>query len=208
MKKILFFLLIIIAAVITSCRKTPNFDQLSYQFIVSTNLDKTANFGNYKTFYISDTIVYVGGVGDDSILVGSDADLLVNTVKDNLTARGYTFVSRASRPDLGFTLTAIKDINVIVDYYPGWWDPYWGYCYWYYYCYPPYYGWSTIYTYTTGTIILNMYDLKNADHNQQIQGLWNTTALGALGSDVSGNVSLGVNAINQGFEQSPYIQTN
>jgi hypothetical protein len=53
-----------------------------------------------------------------------------------------------------------------------------------------------------------MYDLKNANANQQIQGIWNTTALGALGTDVSTNVSLAVDAINQGFEQSPYIQTN
>ena len=208
MKRTTLFILIIIAAVISSCRKTPDFDQLSLQFIVSTNLDKTADFGNYKTFFISDTVVYVGGIGDDSIIVGANADQMVNAVKQNLTAKGYTFVSRASNPDLGLTLTAIKDINVIVDYYPGWWDPYWGYCYWYYWCYPPYYGWGAVYTYTNGTVILNMYDLKNADHNQQIKGIWNTTALGALSDDVSTNVSLAVDAINQGFEQSPYIQTN
>ena len=208
MKRSILFIFVIIAAAGTGCRKSPDFDQLSYQFVVSTNVDKTATFVNYQTFYISDTIVYVGGIGSDSIIVGADADQLVNTVKDNLTARGYTFVGRDSHPDLGLTLTAIKDINVVIDYYPGWWDPYWGYCYWYYWCYPPYYGWSTVYAYTTGSVILNMYDLKNADHNQQIKGIWNTTALGALGSDVSGNVTLGVNAINQGFEQSPYIQTN
>jgi hypothetical protein len=48
MKRTTLFILIIIAAVISSCRKTPDFDQLSLQFIVSTNLDKTADFGNYK----------------------------------------------------------------------------------------------------------------------------------------------------------------
>jgi len=208
MKKSALFVLIIIAALNPSCRKTPDFDQLSLQFIVSTNLDKTADFGTYKTFFISDTVKYIGGIGDDSIIVGASADQMINAVKQNLTAKGYTFVSRDNNPDLGLTLTAIKDINVVVSSYPGWWDPYWGYCYWYYYCYPPYYGWSTIYTYTNGTVILNMYDLKNADHNQQIQGIWNTTALGALGDDVSTNISLAVDAINQGFEQSPYIKTN
>src|SRR4249919_426744 len=109
MKRIALFTLIISTAVITSCRKTPDFDQLSYQFLVSTSLDQTADFGTYKTFFISDTIVYIGGIGDDSILVGSDAEQMVNTVKDNLTARGYTYVGRASHPDLGLTLSAIKD---------------------------------------------------------------------------------------------------
>jgi len=206
MKKItLFFFASLI--IFGSCRKTPDFDQLSYQFLVSTSLDKTADFGSYKTFFISDTVVYIGGVGSDSILVGPAADSLTKTVKDNLIARGYTLVSRDARPDLGLTLTAIKDINVVVASYPGWWDPWYGGCYWYYYCYGYYYPWSTVYTYTTGTMMLNMYDLKNADHNEQLKGIWNTTALGALGSSVSTNLSLGIESINQGFEQSPYLRT-
>jgi hypothetical protein len=190
-----------------ACRKVPDFDQLSSDFIVSTSLDQSANFGNYKTFYIADTVEYIGGVGADSIIVGDKALQLVNAVKTNLTSRGYTFTGRNNKPDLGLTLTAIKDINVIISGYPGWWDGYWGGCYWYYWCYPYYYPWTSVYTYTTGTVILNMYDLKNAATNQQIKGLWNTTGLGALGTGGTSNVQLGIDAINQGFTQSPYIKT-
>lgn len=196
----LFFLL-------THCRKTPDFEKLSTEFIVSTSLDKTADFGSYKTFYISDTVAYVGGEKDGSVLVGQSARDMVKVVKDNLTARGYTFVSRSSMPDLGLTLSAVKDINVVVDYYPGWWDGYWPTCYWYYWCYGYYYPWTTVYSYTTGTVILNMYDLKNAAGKEQITGIWNTTALGALGSSNQTNVTLAIDALNQGFEQSPYIQS-
>jgi len=203
MKKIII-LLPLVLAIVTGCRKSPDFDELSYQFVVSTSLDKAANFASYKTFFISDTVIYVGGIGADSILVAPAAPL-VNAVRTNLTANGYTEVGRAANPDLGLTLTAIKDITVVINSYPGWWDPWYG-CYWY--CYGYYYPWTSVYSYTTGTVILNMYDLKNASHNEQIKGVWNITALGALGSASSTNIQLGVDAINQGFQQSPYLKTN
>jgi hypothetical protein len=53
-----------------------------------------------------------------------------------------------------------------------------------------------------------MYDLKNADASEQLRALWNTTALGALGTGSTTNIAKGVEAINQGFLQSPYLKTN
>src|SRR5205085_91144 len=192
-------------AMITGCRKTPNFDQLSYQFTVSTSLDTKAKFTEYKTFFISDTVVYVGGVGSDSILPAAQAAQLVTAVKTNLTGYGYTFVPRSGNPDVGLTLTAIKDITVVVSSYPGWWDGYYG-CYWY--CWGYYYPWTSVYSYTTGTVIVTMYDLKNANHNQQVKAIWNITALGALGSSGTTTIKPGVDGINQGSTQSPYLKTN
>jgi len=205
MKKIIFFSFVAFLF-ITGCRKSPDFDQLSYQFLVSTSVDKQANFGGYHTFAIADTVAYIGGV--DSVLDGPEAHQLIQTVRDNMVAKGYTEIPRWQNPELGLTLSAIKDINVVVSSYPGWRDGYYGGCYWYYYCYGYYYPWTTVYTYTTGTMILNMYDLKNADSNGELKGIWNVTALGALGDSPSTNLALGINAINQGFEQSPYLKTN
>jgi hypothetical protein len=207
MKRILLSMSVCLVCV-AGCRKSPDFDQLSYEFTVSTSLDKTAEFGSYQTFFISDTVVYIGGVGSDSIMVGAEAAQLTGAVKDNMTAQGYTFVSRDQSPDLGLTLTAIKNLNVVISSYPGWWDYYYGGCYWYYWCYGYYYPWTTVYTYTTGTVILNMYDLKNADANQQLRGIWNLTGLGALGTGTTANIQKGVDAINQGFIQSPYLKSN
>ena len=200
-------LLICAVVLLGACRKIPDFDELSSDFVVSTSLDKTANFTSYKTYHIADTIKYIGGVGNDSIIIGDKAKPLIDAVKSNMAARGYTFVARNASPDLGLTLTAIKDINVVISGYPGWWDPWWGGCYWYYWCYPYYYPWSTVYTYTTGTVMLNMYDLKNANANRQLKGIWNITGLGALGVSGISNSQLGVDALNQGFAQSPYVQT-
>ena len=205
MKSLLSLLLAI--ALLIGCRTDPDFDQLSSDFIVSTSLDKAANFGGYKTYYISDTITYIGGDKDKpDYLVGPDAAPLIKAVKDNMAARGYTFVAKTSNPDIGLSLSAVKNINVVVDYWPGWWDGYWPWCYWS--CYPYYYPWTTVYAYTTGTVILNMYDVKNAPSDGKISGIWNTTALGALGSTSTVNTQLGVDALNQGFEQSPYLKAN
>src|SRR5829696_2270318 len=113
MKRILIPTLVLLG-VISGCRKSPNFDQLSYEFTVSTSLDKAANFASYKKFFISDTVTYIGGIGADTILVGPQAAQLTKAVKDNLTARGYTLVGRNGAPDLGLILSAIKDVNVVV----------------------------------------------------------------------------------------------
>lgn len=199
---LLFGFLLLLAG----CRVEPDFDDLSSDFVVSTSLDKNASFGNYKTFFISDSVAYIGDVDDAEYLTNAEARQLVQRVKENMISRGYTFVGRRDNPDVGLMLSAVKDINVVVDYYPGWWDWYWPGCYWG--CYPYYYPWTTYYSYTTGTVILNMYDVKNARNTGALNGIWNVTALGALGSSTSVNTTLGLNAIDQGFEQSPYIRTN
>lgn len=199
MKKPLLFLSILL--IFNECRKAPDFSELSSDFVVSTSQDKNANFSSYSTFFISDTVVGIGTA--DTFLVDASAQQLVQTVKDNLTSRGYTFAPRSGNPDLGITLSVVKDINVIVDYYPGWWDGWWN---WWYPYYPYYYPWTTVYAYTTGTVIVNMYDLKNASDKGQYTGIWNITGLGAVGNDLNTNLDLGIKAINDGFDQSPYVQ--
>lgn len=206
MKKLLVFLFF--GLLLAACRKTPDFSNLSSDLVVSTNLDNQANFSSYKTFYISDTLRYIGGVGSDSIITGVNAEKLVNIVKDSLTGRGYTYVGRDNNPDLGLTMTAIKNVEADVVWYPGWWDGYWPPCYWYYWCYPYYYPWTSVYVYTTGSVILNMYDLKNANTRHELKALWNITAFGALDSGVGSNVNKAINALNQGFKQSPYLSAN
>jgi hypothetical protein len=202
-------LAIFVILLLVSCRKEPDFDQLSSQFIVGTNLDKTADFGSYKTYYISDTVLYVGGDRTDSALQPELAQQLVSVVKDSMAARGYVLSPRGdsiNHPDLGLTLSVVKNITVVIESYPGWWGGYYGGCYWYY-CYPYYYPWTAVYSYTTGTVLLNMYDIENAKNSEEITGIWNITALGALGSATPTNVDLGIEALQQGFRQSPYVRT-
>ncbi|RFM27299.1 DUF4136 domain-containing protein [Deminuibacter soli] len=210
MRKVILALAIL-CTIFSSCRKTPDFSQLSSQFVVTTNYDKQANFGEYKTFYISDTVANLGGKDADSVLTGDGAQKAIKAVTDNLTARGYVWTARENNPDLGVTVSVVKNLNVDVVYwgwwdgYPGYWDPwYWGWYYPYYYPYP----YTSVYAYTTGTVITNIIDLKNAVKNQALTVVWNSDGFGAVGSDLNTNIQLGINAINQGFAQSPYLKTN
>jgi hypothetical protein len=208
MKKLIVLLAAFSGLVFSSCRKTPDFGQLSSELVVVTNRDNAAHFNDYKTYYISDTVANLGGSGADTILTDDNAKTLVQTVKDNMNARGYVYADRSTHPDLGIQIGVVK-VNTTVEY-PGWWDGsygWWDPWYWGWY-YPYYYPWTTVYSYSTGTIIVNMYDIKNAQANQNITGIWNNIDFGALGSSTSTNITRAVNAINQGFEQSPYVNAN
>nr|WP_183576347.1 DUF4136 domain-containing protein [Mucilaginibacter sp. X5P1]MBB6140098.1 hypothetical protein [Mucilaginibacter sp. X5P1] len=118
MKKIIY-VLAAVAIGFASCQKQPDYNQLSSAFVVSTNLDKTATFSSYKTYYIADTVINLGGTGNDTVLTDNSALQLINAVKTNMAARGYTLVSRLLKPDLGLRVGVVKTVNVNV-YYPGW----------------------------------------------------------------------------------------
>ncbi|MFL9483701.1 DUF4136 domain-containing protein [Chitinophagaceae bacterium LWZ2-11] len=193
-----------------ACRKDPNFDQLSSNFVVVTNVDQNANFANYKTFYISDTLTYLSNTSTDTILFDNNAKQIVAAIKQNMAARGFTFVPKSAQPDLGINAGIVKNTNAGYVYpgwwggYPGWWDPwYWGWP-----SYPYYYPWTVAYVITSGSVIVDIVDLKNAARTKIIDVLWSDVSSGALGSDINGNLQRGINSINQAFAQSPYIKTN
>ncbi len=205
-----YFLLAFGFVAFFACRKIPDTSNLSVNFVVQTSKDPAANFGNYKTYYISDTIALKTTDPTDTLWTDDDAKQLVEAVKTNMSARGYTLVSSShSTPDLGLGLTAIKDLNIGV-VYPGWWWGYWGGCYWGYCGYPPYYPWyggGFVYSIPTGTIILDMIDLKNASENSKLTEIWGSVMSGGLGY-TSDDIQLGTEAIDQAFTQSPYVQTH
>ncbi|WP_448697864.1 DUF4136 domain-containing protein [Mucilaginibacter sp. AW1-3] len=204
------FLMMAVAIGFASCLKSPNLDELSTNFVVATNFDKTASFNSYKTYYVSDTIVNLGGSGADTILFNSDAAQLVNAVKTNMNARGYTFLkkTRVNHPDLGITIGVVKVTTTV--FYPGWWNGYYGWWnpwYWGGY-YPYYYPFATYYSYDTGSVIVDTYDLKNASANHKYTAVWNCVSFGVVGSSSASNTTRGVNGINQGYKQSPYFKAN
>jgi hypothetical protein len=203
------FLFVISLLSLVACRKTPDTSQLSVNFVVQTSSDPAANFSSYNTYYISDTIALKTTNPLDTLWFDADAKRLVDAVRTNMNARGYSAVSTShSNPDLGLGLTVLKDLNVGV-IYPGWWWGYWGGCYWGYCYYPPYYPWyggGYVYTVPTGTIVLDMIDLKNASAEGKLTVPWGSVMSGGLGY-TSDDIELGVDAINQAFDQSPYLQS-
>jgi hypothetical protein len=104
---------------------------------------------------------------------------------------------------------AIKQVNTGVVYPPGWWWGYPGYpggC-WYWGCYPPYYPiHPTVYQYTVGDFILETFDVKNVESNNNLQAIWLVQLSGVLSSTQTTNIERTVDGINQAFIQSPYIK--
>jgi len=193
---------------ISGCYKDPLYNELSSNFTVSTNRDLAANYNSYKTYHISDTIAFLNNSSQDSMIVGNDAKLMVDAVKNNLNARGYTYVSRNSKPDLGISMIAIKNVQAGVIYpgwwyggYYGWWGGYWG-------GYYPYYPYGVPYVVTSGNVVIDMLDLKNAPTEEKYNVLWTAWVGGGLATTTSVNIQLSVDAINQAFVQSPYINAN
>lgn len=208
MKKIKFIPIIAVLALVVSCYGDPDTDSLSSDLVVATDRDLQAEFQDFATYYISDTIPKITDDRNDTILVGAEALEIVNKIKENLNNRGFTFVEKDQNPDMGIVPAILTVTNVNAGCtgwwggYPGWWGgPYWGYPgYNYYY---PYCGY---YSYDTGTISLDMIDLIHVDSSENLNLLWTGTMFGLLSSSDAVNLDRSLDAIDQAFIQSPYIQ--
>jgi hypothetical protein len=206
----LFWILVIVAGMV-SCKKVPDTSELSSKFVVITSREKEADFASYKTYYLSDTISYITNqVGADTIITGPPARQITDAIKTQMASRGYTLVSRSGNPDLGLVTLAINQQNTGVVYPPGWWWGYPGYpgwCYWG--CYPPYYPiYPTYYSYNIGDFVIETFDVKNAETNNNLREIWYSQSSGVLSSTESANITRTIDAINEAFEQSPYFRAN
>jgi hypothetical protein len=214
MKKILFISALV--SLFVSCRKYPDFDELTYKPLTVTNYDATANFNDYKTYYMSDSLSQISDDLTDSIADGSIGTPILAAVATNLESRGYVRVASPSLADIGVNAAVIKITTTVQTYPPGYWWGYPGYggCYYGYCGYYPYYdygygGYYTYsYTYSTGSLLIEIADLKNVDPAaNRINIVWTNFNTGVLGTSTQ-NIAGAVSAVNQAFTQSPYLKTN
>jgi hypothetical protein len=169
MKKILFLVLLAAeSAFFLSCSRLPYSSEInSEQLIDFTQYDQHANFYSYKTYAIVDSVSVIKN-GDSTRVKDANSDALISQIKKNMGQLGYQLVNVSGKPDLGINVTVIKTTTNY--YYPGW---YWGYPGYYppnYWGYPSYGYWypyypTYVYSSSTGTVILDMLDLKNAASN-------------------------------------------
>ena len=175
--------------------------------IVGTYYDENFNFSSAKTYAIPETIFHVT---DDDPVSQYDANIL-NSIISNMNNRGYERiedVSASNIPDVivFVAVTSSEYAGAVVyppsyGWYPGWGYPGYG---WYY---PPYYGGTvSTYSYTTGSIIIQMGDAKNPNMSEETI---NTVWLGGINGILeSSGASINVRireSIDQAFEQSPYL---
>jgi len=196
-KKFVFYLSIVV--LLGSCYP----DGLEYYDetdIVYTNYDDQFDFSSKGNYAIPDKIVKIQG----DIIQGEPPEFvkepqntqMLQKMQANMTALGWTKVEDPSTADL--VLFPAVWTNTTIYY----WYDYW--C-WYY---PYYCGWGwgypSVSSYTTGTLVMTLV----ADGEEYIDPsrVWTGAANGLLSGAY--NISRVNKAIDQAFEQSPYLKTN
>jgi len=173
---------------------------------VTTLFDKEASFETVTKYALPDTVLYVPKL-EDEVPAATQAAILTS-IRTNLNKLGWTEVTnpRTTAVDVYVVATVTSETST---YWVYWWD-YWGwYPYWpvgwtgasaswYYpgYWYP--------YSYTTGTVLIGMADARPTVTDGKIPLMWSAGVNGVL-ADQGTNVSIATAAIDQAFQQSPYL---
>ena len=215
MKKAIPILLLAVA--LTACQKNPDLDQLSSELIVYTNYDKNTNFGKYTTYAIPDSILLLDDKAKPTYYSATDPRTIaiVRAINSEMSTRGYTRVENNADADLGVQVSYVKDTNTIISYAstnPYWWygyDYYWPGSYWnpYWWGWGPSYNYPISYTYTIGSLIIEIVALEDANPTtKKIPVVW-TAYMASILSSNQMNINRTVSGIYQAFEQSAYIKT-
>ena len=195
-------------ALLSGCQPEPEMVKLLDELVVATNYDTDVDFSSYATYAIpTDTIGFFSNTVPDTILIQSKVDYprpVIEKIKSNLNARGYTQVAKDQNPDLGINIVVVNDFDIFQqviypDYYNsgGYYSGYYGYNSWYGYPY------VNTYAYNTGVLIIEIVDLKNRNANNNVKVIWD-----AYLGDVYSTIDLKQQtqtAIDQAFAQSTYL---
>ena len=195
----------------TGCQSFSAPDSVVYGTAVITNTAPGTRWSSFTTFSVDPLIAVVDDTGSVSTSCSVPSTQLVPTIRNELEARGYTWVDwDPSSANTG------ADLQIKISAHLGSADYYYaGYCGWYpyyYYCYP---GWSYAGSYSFGTLVLDMGDAKDATVGGRIPLVWTAAGYGVLASYYSGCTNnqngAGINwgriqeAVYRAFDQSPYI---
>ena len=212
MKRILFFSTLALLAV--ACHKEPYPQDGDAEYLVYTEPAKDVNFAEFQTFDIADSLLVIGQSEKPQYSQSNNALALIQAYRTNMEKAGYIYTPSNPDADLGIQLTYIIKTERYVQYYnndPYWWLDYPGYWpsgYWgnwtgWYYPYP------VTYTYTTNALIADMVDLSpvaTADSSKPLTIIWSSYIGGPASSSIYNDVQRMRVAVNQAFDQSPYLK--
>jgi len=219
--------LILGGAVFNSCYYDYGLEPKDYDLVATFFNDKT-DFTKFRTYSMPDTIVHITGDSTqaDSELIDRKYDKqILQRIGTNLESLGYTKVevpddpSSVEPPDVVVLVSALATKNYSVySWWPGWWGGWGGWGGWGWYPgygpgygpgYPWYPGGTTVYSYTVGTLSIDMIDPTDTDEqNKRIGVAWIAAINGYLEKS-SGVAGSRLNElIDQCFTQSPYLKTN
>jgi len=196
--------LLLIPLFLSSCYPDYGMSTSDYD-IVLTRYNESTDFQSFNTFAMPDSVFHlIPEDADDDISRKYDAQILAKVVS-NMQSMGYTRVDTDNLTDqtIAVIVNATSSTYSGYSYYPGWG---WGYpgCGYY-----P--GWAVPYQYTTGSVIIEMYDgSKIEDENIEVAPLIWLSGINGLTSGSSGTATSSRinNSLDQAFKQSPYLKIN
>ena len=97
MKKLVYILLAVFA--LTSCREEPDLSELSSDFLVFTNYDKSTEFSNMKNYYMPDSVLVIGNEDKAEYWTGDQAAPYLEAYEENMQSFGYTRVATKAEAD-------------------------------------------------------------------------------------------------------------
>ena len=151
-----------------------------------------------------DTIEHIIAEGEKDDISRKYDSYILQQVASQMDLRGFRRITdiTSETPDVLLVLSVATRENYVA-YANYYWGGYWpGYGGWYY----PWYGGTTVYSYSTGTLFMNMLDASRFDpENKLFAATWVGAVNGLLG-DTSTNTKVRLSqSIGQAFVQSPYI---
>lgn len=223
MKKLFKLLMFVIpiSVMFTSCY--PGFDATVEELdIAITKFDSTQDFTQLNTYYMYDTVVYIGEEGDD--IDHSQELLIMSLVRANFDTMGWNEVTDTVGGVDADVAILISALETEMEYYYYYWYDYWYWYPWYPYgaadagtnyyypgypMYPVYPGYPS-YSYTIGSVLIDMVNLKKIDFPEdpdspsgRIPIIWTGGVNGVLsGGDAAARLT---KQIDQVFTQSTYL---
>jgi hypothetical protein len=192
-----------------SCAPDSGLTSVSDYDVVITTYVPGADYGGLRTYAMPDSVAHVIDADNPPEDVTRDFDdVILATVEEQLQLLGYLEEPdpENTRPDIfvPVTVTVSMHAGIYYEWYPVWdwypWWPGWGS------------GWETwypvgnTYTYASGTIFIDMWDVKNADEDSMtVPVIWNAAINGLLSDTPGGIEDRIVASIRKAFEQSPYL---
>ncbi|GGF47115.1 DUF4136 domain-containing protein [Echinicola rosea] len=175
--------------------------------IVYTTYQEDYDFMAQGTYAMPDQIVSDVKVneGDTTYVYLDDeyATPILSEIAQNMESYGWERVDMEDAPDMLMMPAATSTTNY---YYYWWYDWWWGWYYpgWWGWYYPPYYPVSS---YSTGSLIMVLTDPSAADNNpiNKSNAAWLSVSNGIL--TYYNDIDRVTDAIDQAFDQSPYLQT-
>jgi hypothetical protein len=182
--------------------------------LVYTNFYDQFDFKGQRTFAIPDSVILITGDvfndpdGNGKPQFGNPtySTAVLNKLKDNMAANGWTMVSKDNNPDVVLLVSAMTTTNIYYYYdwtYWGWW--YGGWYGWYYpgWYYPPY-----VTGYRSGSIFIQMAQLKGLSQGDNVTVAWNCIINGLAEGGTADITARIQNSVDKAFAQSPYLKIN